>query len=416
VKSALRMIAGHGGKDPGAIARGDPNTSADDLNERDLNIDAVLSFNDVALREFVPHDVTIVVIGADDPRDGNETLLAKIKAANDVGPDQLLIELHHNVGGAGSGAQLWYSQNAKATPGDETWLVLPHLARELGFLTGEPVPQISSDRSRFGKLGILDDTTCTAVLVELRNLASINDPAHPLDAKTWAYSAGGAIARACGAYFGWPRTAVSAAQTPIGGFAPQDPRALEAFMRAACPTALVDVAQLARLYVEVGLAAGIRADVAIAQAVHETGRFTFTGTAKADWNNYAGVGVTGPQAVQKFDTMLAGVKAHLYHLRWYDRPGHEGFADCSIDVDPRHDAYKKADAPRGSGPHANNAHIVRDLGGRWAPSSEYGLRIAGILDELNAFVGAWAPAADTTDKLAHAKQIASRAAAEIAAL
>src|SRR5881398_1147787 len=66
MKSALRMIAGHGGRDTGAIAG--------DKIERDLNIDAVLSFNDVMLREFVPHDVTIVVIGPQDPRDGNQTL------------------------------------------------------------------------------------------------------------------------------------------------------------------------------------------------------------------------------------------------------------------------------------------------------------------------------------------------------
>ena len=401
MKSALRMVAGHGGKDPGAVAG--------ELKERDVNIAAVLSFNDVALREFRPHDVTIVAIGPADPRDGNDTLLAKIADANDAGADQVLIEVHHNVGGAGTGAQLWYSKDAKTKPGDETWLVLPHLARELGFLVGEPIPQISSDRSRFGKLGITDDTTCTAVLVEARNLAMIDRP-------DWSYSVGIELARAMGAYFGWPRTEIATAQTPIGGVASQDPRALEAFMRAACPTALVDVAQLARLYVAVGRDASIRADVALAQAIHETGRFTFTGTAKPDWNNYAGVGVTSSTAVQKFPDMLAGVKAHLYHLRWYDAPDHGGLTDCSIDVDPRHDAYAPAGAPRGSGAHANNAHVVRELGGRWAPSTEYGLKVAGILDELNAFVNAWAPAADNTDKLARAKQIASRAAAEIAAL
>jgi len=410
VKSALRMIAGHGGKDPGAIARGDPGTDADDLRERDLNTDAVLSFNDVALREFTPHDVTIVVIGPDDPRDGNETLLAKIKAATDAGPDQLLIELHHNVGGAGSGAQLWYSQNAKTTPGDETWNVLPHLARELGFLVGEPIPQLSSDRSRFGKLGILDDTTCTAVLVELRNLAALNDPEHPLDAKAWAYNAGIAIARAMGSYFGWPRSEIPAAQTSIGGLAPQDPRALEAFLRVACPQAAVNVAELVRAYLEVGKVAGVRADVAIAQAIHETGRFTFTGTVKPDWNNYAGIGVTGPDAVQKFDTLLAGVKAHIYHLRWYDTPDHGGLPECIFPVDPRHNVFGA------DGRHRNNAHVLRDLGGRWAPSAEYGLRVAVILDELNRFVSTWKPVADVGDKLARAKQIAADAAAQIAAL
>src|SRR5438067_2447183 len=117
MKSALRVIAGHGGTDPGAVADG--------VKEFDLNKAAVLSFNDASQRLYVPHDVTIVVIDDTDPRDGNATLLAKIADANAAGPDQLLIEVHHNVGGAGTGAQIWYSQNAKTTPGDETWLVMP---------------------------------------------------------------------------------------------------------------------------------------------------------------------------------------------------------------------------------------------------------------------------------------------------
>src|SRR5207249_11716579 len=117
--------------------------------------------------------------------------------------------------------------------------------------------------------GMLDDTICTAVLVEARNVADVPD-----DVKTWTYNVGIALARALAAYFAWPRVEASAAAASIGGVAPQDPRALEAFVRAACPTALVDVGELVRLYLEVGKIAGIRADVAIAQAIHETGRFT----------------------------------------------------------------------------------------------------------------------------------------------
>ncbi len=195
MKTKLRVIAGHGGQDPGAVVG--------DKVERELNAQAVLAFNDAASREWMPHDVTIVIIPASDPRGGDATLQAKIDDANAAGADQLLIEVHHNIGAADSGCQLWYSQNAKTTPGDETWNVLPHLAREIGFLIGAPVPQLSSDHSRFGKLGILDDTVCTAILIEARNVG-------PLDTPDWEYSFGVALARAMATYFGWPPAHASA--------------------------------------------------------------------------------------------------------------------------------------------------------------------------------------------------------------
>lgn len=201
MKSALRVIAGHGGQDTGTVSG--------DLVERDLTIAVVLAFNDYATKTFRPHDVTIVAIGPDDPRDGERTLEDKINDANAAGADQVLIEVHFNANASGDGAQLWYSQNAKTTPGDETWVVLPHLARELGFLLGEAIPQLDSSRSRFGKLGILDDVTCTAVLIEARNLAQV------VDVKDFTYSVGAAIAKAMAAYFGWPPAVEPPAPAPV---------------------------------------------------------------------------------------------------------------------------------------------------------------------------------------------------------
>lgn len=190
MKSKLRVIAGHGGADPGAVSGA--------ITERELNIAAVLSFNAVASREYdVPAGQVEVITYPKSDRDGNEILLEKIKRANDAGSDQLLIEVHHNVVADGDGAQLWYSQHAATTGGDETWLVLPELSRELGFLLGHPIPQLSSDHSRFGKLGILDDVTCTAILIEARKVDVIATP-------EWEYSFGVALAKACAKIFGWP--------------------------------------------------------------------------------------------------------------------------------------------------------------------------------------------------------------------
>lgn len=186
----LRVIAGHGGQDAGAQRAGHV--------EREMNIDAVLSFNDVASRQYVPREVTVITYPASDPRDGNTILLEKIAQANAAGPDQLLIEVHHNVDEqVAGGTQIWISQRAKDKPGDETWIVAPILATEIGFLIGETPPILSSDHSRFGKLGILDDTSCTAVIVEARDIDLVSGP-------DWDYSFGAALARACAKYFGWP--------------------------------------------------------------------------------------------------------------------------------------------------------------------------------------------------------------------
>jgi N-acetylmuramoyl-L-alanine amidase len=249
VKSKLRVIAGHGGADSGAVAtipaRDEVIVPARDETasdgtvvhhdavtihhdeethvERELNIAAVLSFNDAATREYVPHDVTVVTYPKSD-RDGNEILLEKIAQANAVGADQLLIEVHHNIGAEGDGAQLWYSKHAKQTAGDETWLVMPFLQAELGFLLGETIPVIESSRSRFidpvdgqGKLGILDDTTCTAILIEARNVNLVIT-------KDWEYSFGAALARAMAKYLGWPSATVTApAPAPAPAPVPADP-------------------------------------------------------------------------------------------------------------------------------------------------------------------------------------------------
>jgi len=205
MKSKLRVISGHGGNDVGAVAGGH--------QELDLNIAAVLSFNDAASREYKPHDVTVITYPKSD-RDGNEILLEKIAQANAAGADQLLIEVHHNIGAPEPGMQVWYSQNAKQTAGDETWLVLPIVTQELGFLIGQPVPTIESSRSRFGKLGILDDTICTSILIEARNVDTVTGP-------DWEYSFGVALAKAMARYFGWP----PASEPPAPPAAP-DPAAV----------------------------------------------------------------------------------------------------------------------------------------------------------------------------------------------
>lgn len=195
MKNNLVVIAGHGAADSGT-ARGS-------LVERELNIDTVLGMNDYISRTYkLPKPFTIIT----DPKAaaplGEELLAQRIQRVNaEFGTDVLILDIHHNAEAAGTGAQVWYSQNAASTPGDDTQVIAGLVQEELGKLVREVVPLIRSDRSRFGGLGILDNTQGTAILVEMREI--ISDLADPISPAI-VYAGGVAIATALSRYFNWP--------------------------------------------------------------------------------------------------------------------------------------------------------------------------------------------------------------------
>lgn len=109
----------------------------------------------------------------------------------------------------------------------------------------------------------------------------------------------------------------------------------------------------AALYRDEAPKSGIRAEVAFAQALHETGNFTFPGDVPASYNNPCGLGATGGKGVgNQFPTKRAGVVAHLQHLLRYFTPDHTPY--CAPLVDPRH------------GAHWGLANDLRQLTGHWA--------------------------------------------------
>jgi hypothetical protein len=75
-------------------------------------------------------------------------------------------------------------------------------------------------------------------------------------------------------------------------------------------------AEIVQAYFELAAQAGLNADLALAQAVHETGWFT-----SDHWlneRNPAGIGITGPDVVgEDFGTIQRGVQVHLAHLGCY---------------------------------------------------------------------------------------------------
>lgn len=118
---------------------------------------------------------------------------------------------------------------------------------------------------------------------------------------------------------------------------------------------------------------GVREDIALAQAIVETGFFSFTGDVKPEQNNYCGLGTTGGGVEgEYFDEPEIGVRAHIQHLLAYTTKKHP-----STDiVDPRYELAHAIRMERG---------IVdkwSGLNGTWAMGSQYCEKIMRIYQSM----------------------------------
>jgi len=133
-------------------------------------------------------------------------------------------------------------------------------------------------------------------------------------------------------------------------------------------------ARLAPLYIKYGKMFNIRADIAWAQMIHETGLLEYTGDVKPHQNNFGGIGATGGgNPGNSFATEELGIIAQYAHLAWYYFPTHVN-QYCTMEYDPR---------------HFENAHIhytgdtrLGFLNGRWAPGATYTDKIALFASEV----------------------------------
>lgn len=134
--------------------------------------------------------------------------------------------------------------------------------------------------------------------------------------------------------------------------------------------------EIAREFIEVGSRYGIRGDVALCQAIVETGWFKYSGgtAVTPDCHNYCGLGVTARGcAGARFDTVADGVTAHIQHLYAYSTCGALPRGERLID--PRYSMVSRGSARR-----------WHDLNGRWAMNSRYSTAILAVYASLNEFV------------------------------
>ena len=127
-------------------------------------------------------------------------------------------------------------------------------------------------------------------------------------------------------------------------------------------------------YAEAG-AEGIRPDLALCQAIKETGCFAYGGDVLPEQNNYCGLGTTGGGVKgHYFASPEIGVRAHVQHLLAYSSmlPPKKEL------VDPRYQLVKEKH-PEIFG----KVTTWTGLNGKWAvPGTHYGQDILKMLEEI----------------------------------
>ncbi|MEH7013328.1 SPOR domain-containing protein [Neobacillus niacini] len=151
--------------------------------------------------------------------------------------------------------------------------------------------------------------------------------------------------------------------SPILGPTHLSAEKMNAYVRSINPNAPL----LGEYYKSLGEYYGIRGDVAIAQAMHETDYFRFTGAVRNGQNNWAGIGATGGALRgASFRTPEEGVLAQLQHLYAY------------ATTTPLPNQYPLVD-PRFHLVNRGSATTWTALNGKWAvPGTTYGQSILNL--------------------------------------
>lgn len=129
---------------------------------------------------------------------------------------------------------------------------------------------------------------------------------------------------------------------------------------------------IAEAYLRIGRIYGIRGDVALCQAIVETGWFRFAdGTSVTpDQNNYCGLGVTKRgRKGHSFKSVEEGVTAQLQHL--YAYATRTPLPKGETMIDPRFEMVSRGCAT-----------TWHDLNGRWAANDRYGTQILDVYRRL----------------------------------
>lgn len=131
--------------------------------------------------------------------------------------------------------------------------------------------------------------------------------------------------------------------------------------------------EIAEAYYHIGKKYGVRGDIALCQAILETGWFRFSDdtAVTSDQYNFCGLGVTAnKERGHAFDSIEAGVTAQIQHLFAYGSS--DNLPDGEEIIDPRFSYVS-----RGS------ASTWEELNGRWAANKHYSDRILALFYRMS---------------------------------
>ena len=137
------------------------------------------------------------------------------------------------------------------------------------------------------------------------------------------------------------------------------------------------IEQFCQIYLEEAKAEGVRAEVAFAQAMNETGWLQYGGIVKIEQYNFAGIGAIDGNAVgncASFPNVRIGVRAQIQHLKAYGST--DGLNNPC--VDPRFNYVR-----RGVAPYVEWLGINENPSGiGWASADKYGYSIVSMIRNM----------------------------------
>ena len=355
MSKTICVDAGHGGKDSGAVGNG--------LLEKDivLNIAKILKvqllekgFNICMTRE---NDTFIEL---------KDRCIIANKAKADI-----FVSIHCNSAENKSayGFEIYHSQGS---------IQGQKLSTDIKLSINENKEIIRTDRGiKTANFTVLTGTNMPAVLVETAFISNIED-SKILKAKQSEFAT--AICKGICTYFGIKTTSAdkkSKSGTQILSKPTVSIEQMKEWAKSKNDNA--EFIKLSELYYKLSIERGINPAVSYAQFSHETGfLYKIKSAAGLDESYHNPCGLKVPQgggdydknAHMKFATWQDGISAHLDHLALY--AGAKGYPRENT-LDPRHFPYL-----------FDSATTVEELGGKWAPSTEYGQKLLNYVREMES--------------------------------
>jgi|GEM_PF-1838620 len=296
---------GHGGTEPGAIANG--------YKEKDINLPLSLKVKDL-LKDYCEVIMTRT-------SDIDMSLSARAKVAKDNNAD-LLLSLHHNAyDGKANGCEAIYSIKATEDCKHLADALVKGMVSEIGVIYRRIFSKESTTIAGQDWYGIPRYSLPVQSIILESFFMDHKGDFGKMNLNKQAY----AIANVIKNHY---KLGVNA-MNPIMGKSQATAEQMNTFIKRVNPNAPDNLGQM---YIEEGETEGVRGDIAFAQALKETNYWRFTGDAKIEWNNPAGLGVDSSEKIigytpdgqpikehngNKFPDWRTGIRAQIQHLKGY---------------------------------------------------------------------------------------------------